>query len=243
MALTVLAAHADPSYRGRAMHKPLLLGHCGARRYAPENSPEAFRLALAHGCDGFEFDVRLSCDGQPVVCHDPKYAGMEIARASAEEIRRRLQLPTLSQILDEFASLAFLNVEIKVIGGERAVLALLEEHRPQNGCVVSSFLPEVLQGLREYHSPWPLGLICETEAQLTGGRSTPIQAVMLHLNLVTPYLVRQLQRADKQVFAWTVNDRNRMREIAGYGADGIISDDTLLLAKTLASGTHSRTPH
>ncbi len=224
------------------MHKPLLLGHRGARRYAPENSPEAFRLALAHGCDGFEFDVRLSRDQKPIVCHDPKYAGVEIARATAEEIRRRVQLPTVSQILAEFASCAFLNVEIKVAGGEKTILALLKKHRPRHGCIVSSFSPHVLKALCRYHSAWPLGLICETEAQLPRSSSTPVQAVMLHVNLVKPHLVHQLQHADKQVFVWTVNDSNRMREIAGYGVDGIISDDTLLLAETLAGWTHSRTP-
>ncbi len=40
--------------------KPLLLGHRGAKSYAPENTIEAFELALQHGCDGFEFDVRLT---------------------------------------------------------------------------------------------------------------------------------------------------------------------------------------
>ena len=36
----------------------LLLGHRGARQYATENSFDAFDVALEHGCDGFEFDVR-----------------------------------------------------------------------------------------------------------------------------------------------------------------------------------------
>ncbi len=224
------------------MHRPLLLGHRGARRYSPENSAEAFRLALAHGCDGFEFDIRLSGDRQPIVCHEPKYAGIEIARASAQEIQKHLQLPTLGQILAEFAPRAFLDLEIKVVGGEQTVLALLREYRPRIGCVVSSLLPEVLHRANECHSLWPLGLICNSEARLSRWRSTPIQAVMLHLSLATPYVVRQLRRAEKKIFVWTVNDRDRMREIAAYGVDAIISDDTLLLAETLAGGTDSRTP-
>jgi hypothetical protein len=43
---------------------PLLLGHRGARRAAPENTLAAFDLALQHGCDGFEFDVRRTLDGR-----------------------------------------------------------------------------------------------------------------------------------------------------------------------------------
>ena len=48
------------------------LGHRGARavRQIPENTLASFELCLQHGCDGFEFDVRLSADGQAVICHD-----------------------------------------------------------------------------------------------------------------------------------------------------------------------------
>ena len=40
--------------------KLLLLGHRGARLYAPENTIPAFDLCLKHGADGFEFDVRCT---------------------------------------------------------------------------------------------------------------------------------------------------------------------------------------
>ena len=51
------------------MEIPLLLGHRGARvgKSIPENTLASFDLALASGCDGFEFDVRLTADGQAVV--------------------------------------------------------------------------------------------------------------------------------------------------------------------------------
>jgi len=49
---------------------PLIIGHRGASAIAPENTIAAFRLALAAGADGVEFDVRLTRDGIPVVIHD-----------------------------------------------------------------------------------------------------------------------------------------------------------------------------
>lgn len=49
---------------------PLIIAHRGASAFAPENTLAAFDLALAHGADGIEFDVRLSADGVPVVIHD-----------------------------------------------------------------------------------------------------------------------------------------------------------------------------
>jgi glycerophosphoryl diester phosphodiesterase len=49
---------------------PLIIGHRGASAVAPENTMAAFRKAIAVGADGIEFDVRLTCDGVPVVIHD-----------------------------------------------------------------------------------------------------------------------------------------------------------------------------
>src|SRR5882762_10350141 len=89
--------------------KPLLLGHRGARafRQIPENSLASFELCLRHGCDGFEFDVRRSADGQAVICHDATVGGMEIANTASET----LPLPTLEDVLRQFAHRAFLDIE------------------------------------------------------------------------------------------------------------------------------------
>lgn len=50
--------------------RPLILGHRGASGYAPENSMEAFRMAIEMGADGVELDVQLTKDGEIVVIHD-----------------------------------------------------------------------------------------------------------------------------------------------------------------------------
>ncbi|MFI3177565.1 MAG: glycerophosphodiester phosphodiesterase family protein [Eubacteriales bacterium] len=44
--------------------------HRGASGYAPENTLEAFELAIAQGADGIELDVQLTKDGIVVVAHD-----------------------------------------------------------------------------------------------------------------------------------------------------------------------------
>jgi glycerophosphoryl diester phosphodiesterase len=50
--------------------KPLLLAHRGSRLLAPENTSVAFDLALAHGSDVLEIDVRLTKDLEIIVTHD-----------------------------------------------------------------------------------------------------------------------------------------------------------------------------
>ena len=44
--------------------RPLVIAHRGFSGAAPENTPAAFHKALASGCDGLEFDLRLTKDGR-----------------------------------------------------------------------------------------------------------------------------------------------------------------------------------
>lgn len=210
---------------------PLLLGHRGARasRHIPENSLVSFELCLRHGCDGFEFDVRLSADGSAVICHDASIGGMKIEKTDS----RRLLLPTLEDVLRQFSQRAFLDIELKVSGLERHALAALHHHPPQEGFVVSSFLPEVLAAVHAFDATIPLGFLCETQGQLREWRESPAQSVISQADLTTRELVEQVHAAGKRIMVWTVNCAERMREFKEWGADAIISDETELLVRSL----------
>lgn len=47
-----------------------VFGHRGACGYLPENTMESLELAFELGADGIEFDVVITKDGHPVICHD-----------------------------------------------------------------------------------------------------------------------------------------------------------------------------
>jgi glycerophosphoryl diester phosphodiesterase len=211
--------------------RPLLLGHRGARgeKSVPENTLASFDLALASGCDGFEFDVRLSADGQAVVCHDPKTRGLEIAQSSDQQ----LGLPSLREVLARYRSTAFLDIELKVPGLETITLDLLREHVSARGFVLSSFLPEVLQAIHKLDTAIPLGLICETRVQCGRWLELPVEYVIPHRSLVRQDLTAEIKAAGKKIFVWTVNLPEDMKRFAQLGVDGIISDDPKLLALTL----------
>ena len=215
-------------------NRPLLLGHRGARKYAPENTINAFLAAMNDGCDGFEFDVRITADNQPVVCHDPKYHRLEVARSKfARLFERCSELSILEDLLAVFQNQAFLNLELKVTGGEELVLAALRQSPPNKGLIVSSFLPKVIDRFDRLKADIALGLICENRRQLAKWKDLPIQAVMLNRGLVSRKLVEELKSEGKQVFVWTVNSAREMKKFADVGVDGIISDDTKLLVETL----------
>jgi glycerophosphoryl diester phosphodiesterase len=210
----------------------LLLGHRGARaaKSVPENTLASFDLALAHGCDGFEFDVRLTADKQAVVCHDPKHGRCTIARTP---VTRLADLPRLHEVLRRYGQRVFLDIELKVSGLESIVLAALRDHRPERGYVVSSFLPDVIMELKVRSAAVPTGIICEKPRQLASWRKLPIDYVIVEKNLIKPSLVEEVHATGRKLIAWTVNDMKSMRWLARWEVDGIISDDTQRLVRTL----------
>ena len=89
-----------PSGRALPSGRPLVVGHRGARAFAPENTLAAFAKAAALGCDMVELDVHLSRDGVAVVHHDdrlarctdvavefPLFAGEYVSEFTADELR------------------------------------------------------------------------------------------------------------------------------------------------------------
>jgi glycerophosphoryl diester phosphodiesterase len=243
--------------------RPLLLGHRGACLDAPENTFPAFDLSLAHGCDGFELDLRLSSDSVPLVCHDRDFRGLPVSATSYTCLNRipapaaletphaaaagagaaaasvcaapapELDLPTLDGVLGRYSSRAYLDLELKVPGMERAMVEALLRYPPQRGYRVSSFLPGVLLRLAQLDAALPLVLVCETPEQLELWPRLPLSGLSVHLRLFSPALAGELHAAGKQVFVWTVNSASEMRACARADVDGIISDDTSLLVETL----------
>src|ERR1700692_4590642 len=217
-------------------NRPLLLGHRGVRteKSIPENSLASFDLALAQGYDGFEFDVRLSADGQAVICHDATSQGSEIAACSAEQ----LALPSLLEVLTRYQTTAFLDIELKVSGLEKTTVDLLRTVRPARGFVVSSFLPAVLQTIHGMDVTVPLGLICETREELIRWIDLPVKYVIPHYKLLRQDLIAEIKDAGRKIFVWTVNSPDDMKRFSEWGVDGVITDNPKMLSsrKKTSSG-------
>ena len=80
----------------------LIYGHRGASGHAPENTLEAFRLAMDMGADGFELDVHMSADGVLVCNHnatvDASYDGNGSIREMTWSELSRLRLNSGNRI-------------------------------------------------------------------------------------------------------------------------------------------------
>jgi glycerophosphoryl diester phosphodiesterase len=237
--------------------RPLLLGHRGCRlRGFHENFHSAFAHALASGCDGFEFDVRLTSDQRPICLHDSAIGHMEISSYTYEQLSKEYfkdahrsasgvlptsqeAIPCLPDVLESYTRSAFLNIELKVAGLERFALQLLRKHLPKKGYVISSFIPEVICEIAEL-APSELG----QEAQLgflfdgVSGLQTwpnmPGPWVVPRHDLVTKELVKSVHAAGRKILCWTVNRPADMLRLTEWGVDALISDDPVLLCDTIA---------
>lgn len=232
------------------MAPPLLLGHRGARYHAPENTIAAFELALRHGCDGFEFDVRLTSDGYAVVCHDPKFNGLVVAQSTYEQLagdttddaaaallaaRGGLPalepIPLLDDVIEAFAQRAWLDIHLKVPGLEQATLDAVRRWAPAHGVIVSSFLPEVITSCAALDNQVPLGLIADRHGELDVWESMPVSVILPQRRLLSRALLEEMHVAGKRVIVWTVNDEREMLRLADWGVDGLIADDSALLGR------------
>jgi glycerophosphoryl diester phosphodiesterase len=202
-------------------------------RLPPENTLSAFDYALAHGCDGFEFDLRFTRDGQAVLCHHPQIAGKAISTSNYGDLgRSRDNLACLEDVLARFGEAAYLDVELKVGGSEEQVLTALRAKLPSRGYVVSSFSPEVLFRLNQLDSSMPLGYICDRPQYIDIWRELPLAVFIPQYKLVSEKLIDAAHHRGVKLFTWTVNQRRDLLRLANWGVDGLISDDPRLLGRT-----------
>jgi glycerophosphoryl diester phosphodiesterase len=231
----------------------LLLGHRGCRGEFMENTFAAFDHAMECGCDGFEFDVRLSADGIPVVWHDARLRGRAIARHDFGSLRERcakesphirqlradgynprrgaIALCCLEEVLARYAHVAWMDIELKARGLEAAVVELVRRYRPARGFVLSSFRRPVLLELHRIDAGLPLGFIFDRMPREKTWRGLPVQFVKPSARVVTPARVRQFHAAGMKVLTWTVNHPAAMRRLSEAGVDGMIGDDPRALAQ------------
>ena len=224
--------------------KPLLLGHRGCRGRSSavlpvENSLAAFEYALTNGCDGFEFDVRHTRDGRNVLWHDPKWQGMEIAATDYADLTDRNGAcpPALEEALQRFGSRAYLDIELKA-SRQRAQRDCRSECAPPQKLDLSSrrSIPKYLPSCTNWTLRCPWDSSATVTEQWLFGERCQFAFFLPQDAYVQPSLIDEVHARGQQIMTWTVNDARRMRELAEWGIDGIISDDPRLLYQTFHSG-------
>jgi glycerophosphoryl diester phosphodiesterase len=229
---------------------PAVIGHRGSAARAPENTLAALCRAAAAGCSWVEFDVRLSGDGTPVLCHDetldrttsgtgPVAAqslaairGLDAGAWFAPEFAGE-RVPTLAEALGLCSELALgANIELKAERGREyataaAVAASLRRpaRRPP-GVLVSSFALPALLALRLVAPQLPRGILFRLVP--CGWRRIAHRlggaVIGADHRRLTPRRVAEIRTAGYPLAAYTVNDPARARALYAWGVTSVFSD-------------------
>jgi glycerophosphoryl diester phosphodiesterase len=203
----------------------LRLAHRGDWRRAPENTIPALLAALkAPGCDGVEFDVRLSADGVPVLLHDETLERVQRRPERVDDLPGRtledLGVPTLASVLAALPHRAFLDVELKG-RHDRAVVEVLAAGRGPGlvNAVVSSFDVQTLKRIAGLVPLWPRWLNTHDLEPSTIALATDLdcRAISVEWHAIDRAGLDRARAADLQVAAWTVRRRATATRLARLG--------------------------
>lgn len=246
------------------VRRPLIIGHRGASRQAPENTLASFRLAFEQGADGIEADFRLTRDGEIVCLHDDgalRTAGADLraAEATLAELRRLdcgawkgavwagERIPTLAEVLSALPAGKMLFIELK--SGAEIVAPLA---RLLAGCAVPaaqvrllSFDATLIRLLKErlpaYRACWL------TDYRFRGAWRPSVREVLEILKesradglasrdraALDLPLVRALRELALELHVWTVDAVPAARRLCALGVDSIMTNRPGWLAGSLA---------
>ena len=215
------------------LNRPRVIAHRGASSYAPENTLEAFHVAADLGADGVELDVHETADGRFVVHHDPDLPTGLISDLRYDEIRGRPakrggDVPGLDDVLALAARRRpgwAVCVEVKGMRSWPRLCAELAPWRDALHLEVQSFEIDLLRMIAADPDGYRLGVIAVDPTP--DALLTDLDAVGLSLrqDRIGPGLADALHAAGRQLYAWTVNDVARSRELEVLGVDAVISDD------------------
>ncbi len=198
----------------------LVLAHRGAAWDAPENTLEAFELAVAQGADYVEFDVRTAPDGALVVSPEP---------VSAEPPPGT---PTLDATLETLRGRVGLAAQAKEGAAMNGLLAALKAHRvaAEDVLVLSFRIRDLWQAQRARP---------DLRYVLNLGRRPDPTAAMRFWGVgfedrsASPGRLALAKSLGLAATVFTVNEPARMRELVSLGVAGIFSDRPALLRDVL----------
>ena len=207
------------------------IGHGGASALAPANTLASFDAAREVGVDMVEFDVR-AWDGELVLAHTVLHA-------------RRGGNVRLGDALAHLAGRRFrdveLNVDVKHVGCESALLERLRHASLLDRTLIASQVPAVIDRVRELEPrarvgisiggrlarlsrrwrDWRAGAL----AGLHGGRW---DVLMVQHRLVDDALLCDVVDRGGRLYAWTVNERAAIASLTRLGVHGITTADPRL---------------
>lgn len=223
--------------------------HRGASGYMPENTMEAFEMAIRQKADGIELDVQMSKDGKLVIMHDETVnrvtdgKGM-IKDFTLQQIKKlkvrtphtkpgTYRVPTLEEVLELMRPTDLLvNIELKnsiflYPGMEEEILKLVEKMGMEDQIFYSSFNHYSLMKLKMLAPHVPTGLLFNDGLVNVASYGKSLGVTALHpavYHLLYPNFVKECQDAGLKMHVWTANEPEHIELVKSVKADAVITN-------------------
>lgn len=228
--------------------KALIIGHQGARGYAPGNTMASFERGLALEADLIELDVHLSADGHLVVIHDPTVDRMTNASGYVKDMTlaqlKKLdagswygpefageRIPTLDEVLEWAKGKVGLVIEIKngpifYPGIEEKVVEALEAYGMEENVIVISFDHRCVRRVKEPRPGIATGILYVGRLTDPVAAASAAMADAIHpkADYLTAETVEAAHKAGLAVSTWTLNDPRQTKKFIEMGVDSIGTD-------------------
>ncbi len=215
---------------------PITFAHRGARAHAPENTIEAFALALKLGASGLESDVWMTADGVAVLDHDGVVKRGVRKRPISDFRREELpgHIPSLTELLAELGTGFHLSLDLKDADSALPIVdavAAVDESMLERVWLCEPSLERVLE-LRTMTEA-PVRLLQTTRLERIKG--TPeqradrlarhgIDGINLHRTDWNGGLTTLFHRFDLVAFGWDLQHEHDLRSGLRMGLDAVYSD-------------------
>ena len=230
-----------------------ILAHRGASAYAPENSLEAFSLAIEMNAHGIELDIYETADDKLVIHHDNNIKRMsgidaKISETDLATLRSYnfagemgekfgfVKIPTLEEVLDLFKPTdLIINIEMKEgsVNYIRAIDALVREYKMEERILYSSFDHFKLKKVKEINPSAKTGALysfnmaCPWEYAKAAGFDALHPSYDQIYKFDQEFGINYIAEAHAlgiEVNPWTADKPGIIRHLADLGADHIITD-------------------
>jgi glycerophosphoryl diester phosphodiesterase len=247
-----------------ALSLPKVIGHRGAKAYAPENTIESIETAASLGVAWVELDVKLTKDGVPIVFHDEELdrttnGSGRVADTLYVDIKTLdaglwfgdsffgVKIPTLEEAVSVILKhdMGF-NLEIKPCPGrEKETAEVVMDQISQfwddpKKLLISSFQYVSLEAAMDLAPDLPRGL-------LLGGDEMPgnwkemadyldVATLNIGSRLITRAVADEVMDMERPLLVYTVNDPMEARQLQKLGVDCFFSDNPDVILENLAGG-------
>lgn len=232
----------------------MAFAHRGGAAHHPENSWPAFEYAVKLGYAYLETDARSTSDGALLSFHDATLdrvtdSAGQVCRLTYKEvcaarIDGKEPIPLIEDLLASFGDLRF-NIDLKDSGTIEPLARVLRRTGAWDRVCVTSFSGRrLLAAQKTLDRPVCLAVTPAAIAAVRyaghPGRAmaarlarSGAQCAQVPRQIATRTFIRRSHELGLQVHVWTLNTREEIEGALDLGADGVMTDEIVLLRDVL----------